>query len=217
MSLGDYRRRWQELHRAPDVDPTRGSLAVYTAAMHRLAVPFARRRVHPNAVSMLAVLLGVGVPVAASRGARWPLAAAVLCICSGLADGVDGAVAAMTDTATRNGAVIDSVGDRVCDLCLVGAMAVLGGQRTLAVAVGAAVMGLEYTRARAGAVGLEEVGAVTIAERPTRLIAAALCCAAYGITTSNSGWIATASLVVLLVLTLVGWIQLWWWLIRHFR
>jgi phosphatidylglycerophosphate synthase len=140
-----------------------------------------------------------------------------LCICSGLADGVDGAVAAMTDTATRNGAVIDSVGDRVCDLCLVGAMAVLGGQRTLAVAVGAAVMGMEYTRARAGAVGLEEVGVVTIAERPTRLIAAALCCVAYGITASTSDWIATAALVVLLVLTLVGWMQLWWWLIRHFR
>ena len=100
--------------------------------------------------------------------------AAIFVLVSALTDGVDGCVAALTDRATRFGFVLDSLVDRASDGLFLLALAMAGGGSRLAVAAGCAVVALEYTRARAGAAGLQEIGVVTIGERATRTIATAM-------------------------------------------
>ena len=55
----------------------------------------------------------------AALGGRWPLLAAVLVVVVAVLDGVDGAVAQLTDTSTSWGRVVDQLVDRVGDLSMV--------------------------------------------------------------------------------------------------
>ena len=192
-------------------------LGLYTAAIYRLALPFVRLRISPNTVSLFGVVLAASVPALARVGGRSILLAALLCLLSGLTDGVDGAVAALTRRATPLGAVVDAVCDRAADFCLVGAMTLLHGPAWLGVGAAAAIFALEYTRARAAGAGMQQVGVVTVAERPTRVIVAMMCCGYYGVNPGGGAWVSTICLTALLVLTIIGFIQLWWWLIRHLR
>ena len=107
----------------------------------------------------------------AAQGGRWPLAAAALVVLAGVLDGLDGAVALHTGRARPLGAVVDAVADRLGDLLLVATLAVLGAPPAWCVAAAALTMLHEYLRARAGAAGMPGVGALTVAERPTRLVA----------------------------------------------
>jgi CDP-diacylglycerol--glycerol-3-phosphate 3-phosphatidyltransferase len=66
------------------------------------------------------------------------------------------------------------VADRVGDLLLAAVLIALGAPVAWAVGVAAATFTHEYVRARAQSVGMPGVGAVTVAERPTRLIVVAL-------------------------------------------
>ncbi|HEY0816295.1 MAG TPA: CDP-alcohol phosphatidyltransferase family protein [Pseudonocardia sp.] len=142
-------------------------------------------RVPPDLLSVAGVAAaGAAVPVAAAGG-RWPLAAAALVVAAGLLDGLDGAVALGTGRARPLGAVVDAVADRVGDLLLVAVLAVLGAPLTACAALAALLLLHEYVRARAQSVGMPGVGAVTIAERPTRVIIVAV--AALGAGTMPSG------------------------------
>ncbi len=95
-------------------------------------------------------------------------------VLAGLFDGLDGAVALRTGRARPLGAVVDAMADRVGDLLLVAALAVLGAPPAWCVALAGLVLGHEYLRARAQAAGLPGVGAITMAERPTRIIVVAV-------------------------------------------
>jgi CDP-diacylglycerol--glycerol-3-phosphate 3-phosphatidyltransferase len=109
----------------------------------------------------------------ASLGGRWPIAAAVLLIVSGLVDNLDGAVAVMTGRTTRWGYVLDSAVDRISDAAYVVAFWALGAPGWLCALAAFLMLLQEYIRARAGAAGMNEVGVVTVWERPTRVIATA--------------------------------------------
>ena len=114
------------------------------------------------------------------------LLAAVLVVLSGLADSLDGAVAVMTGRSSRWGALLDSVVDRISDGLYLLAFWLVGAPVWLCVAAGCAVFLLEYARARAGAVGLEDVGVITVGERPTRIIGTAMFLL-------GAGWYASAA------------------------
>ena len=166
--LTGWFRQWQIQHRAPDLDPsTTTALRLFLTLTYRLARPLARRGVRPGIVTLAGLWLAFTVPATA---VRWPAIAAVLCLLSALLDGVDGAVAGLSNRASAYGFVLDSVVDRVAEIAFFGALVAAGGHLAAAAAGWAAVVLLEYTRARAGNAGLNEIGVVTIAERPTRVL-----------------------------------------------
>jgi CDP-diacylglycerol--glycerol-3-phosphate 3-phosphatidyltransferase len=120
------------------------------------------------------------------------------------ADGLDGAVAVLTGRASRLGYVYDSVADRLGELAWLIAFRLAGAPGWLVVAAGAASWLQEYARARATAAGMSELGVVTVAERPTRVLVAI-----FGLLL---GFVAppliTAATAVWLLLALVGLAQL---------
>jgi phosphatidylglycerophosphate synthase len=154
------------------------------------------------------VLVAAASVVPAATGGRWPLAAAGLVAVSGLLDALDGAVAVLAGRTTRWGFVLDSLCDRVADAAYAGALFVAGAPAGLAVAGGAVAWLHEYIRARAAAAGLREVGAVTVSERPTRVIVAALFLLGSGLYPSASAWWATAGALALTALGAVGLVHL---------
>jgi phosphatidylglycerophosphate synthase len=65
--------------------------------------------------------------------------------------------------------VYDSVADRIAELCWAAALWAVGAPAALVVVCAALSWLHEYTRARATTAGMTEIGAVTAAERPTRV------------------------------------------------
>jgi archaetidylinositol phosphate synthase len=134
-------------------------------------------RIPPDVLSAAGVALLVGawaLAVVGPPGSALPAVSAVLVVLAGVADGLDGAVALATGRARPLGAVVDAVADRLGDLLLAATLVALGAPVGWAVGVAAATFTHEYARARAQSVGMPGVGAVTVAERPTRLILVAL-------------------------------------------
>jgi archaetidylinositol phosphate synthase len=141
-------------------------------------------RIPPDVLSVAGVLVLAGA-WAAVVGPGWPALVVPLVVLAGVLDGLDGAVALRTGRARPLGAVVDSVADRVGDLLLGAILVAIGAPQAWALAAVALVFLLEYVRARAQAVGMPGVGAVTVAERPTRLIVVAM--AAGGAAASPAG------------------------------
>jgi CDP-diacylglycerol--glycerol-3-phosphate 3-phosphatidyltransferase len=83
-------------------------------------------------------------------------------------------------------------------------MLLLGVPVWLAVAAGGLAWLHEYVRARATVAGMHDVGTVTVAERPTRIIVVVVGLAAAVVTT----WAATVATAIWAVLGLIGLIQL---------
>lgn len=199
--------RWSALHGG--VDP-RGSVWVrgWLSLMHVLAGPLARRGVSPDALTLLTVVPAAGVVATAAAGASWPLLGLVLVVISGVGDGLDGAVAAMTNRATSWGYVLDSLIDRLNEGLLLVALTMLGAPAELSGVTFATVLLLEYLRARSANAGGHAVGVVTVAERPTRIIVVAFTLLGAGAVADRAGEAATAGAVVLLGVTAVGFVQL---------
>lgn len=152
-------------------DPRGNALALgWLRLTYRTAVPLARRRVAPHAITALGVLVCALVPLVASFGAGWPLLAVPIIVASGLADSVDGAVALLSGRSSRFGAVLDGVADRVGEALYLVALWLLGAPAWLCVVAGGITWLQEYARARAG---LDDIGVVTVWERPTRIVVTA--------------------------------------------
>ncbi|MBB2992186.1 CDP-diacylglycerol--glycerol-3-phosphate 3-phosphatidyltransferase [Mycolicibacterium iranicum] len=168
-------------------------------------------RIRPDVLSALGVLTLVA-GWAVTVGPGWPALTGVLVIAAGVIDGLDGAVALRTGRARPLGAVVDAVADRLGDLVLGAILVALGAALPWVLAALALLFVMEYLRARAQSVGMPGVGAVTVAERPTRLILVAM--AAFGTAAVPAGmpllgwgW-ATALTVTWTVVGLVGMGQL---------
>jgi CDP-diacylglycerol--glycerol-3-phosphate 3-phosphatidyltransferase len=165
---GGYFGRWSELHGG--YDPLTGSawLRGWLTMVFALGRPLARLGVQPDVLTAWSVWLA-GVVVGLAWQGR-PVAAGLVLVASALLDNLDGCVAVLTDRATRWGYVVDSVADRVTDSAYVWAAVLAGCPVGLGVACGFGCFLLEYLRARAGNATGDDVGTVTVAERPTRVI-----------------------------------------------
>ncbi|MDP9431180.1 MAG: CDP-alcohol phosphatidyltransferase family protein [Actinomycetota bacterium] len=202
-----YFRRWAPLH--GDLDP-RGSRLIsgWLRLTYRLARPLAVRGVSPNALTGWGVLLGAVALACAAMGGRGPLIGAVVVVASALLDGLDGAVAVLTGRATRFGYVLDSLADRTVDAGYLVALWLAGAPAAWCVAGAGGLALLEYTRARAGNAGMGEIAVVTIGERPTRVILAALGLGAAGLSPAHAGALAGAAAAATAGVTAVGLGQL---------
>lgn len=173
LSRDGYFDGWAALHGGYD---PRGNPLVRTwlTLTYAAARPLARVGVAPDPVTGLAVLVSAAAAAVAAAGGRWLLLAALLVVWSGFLDNLDGAVAVLTDRATRWGYVLDSVADRISDTAYLVALWLAGAPGPLCVAGGVLMFLQEFTRARSGAAGMTEVGVVTVWERPTRVIVTAV-------------------------------------------
>jgi CDP-diacylglycerol--glycerol-3-phosphate 3-phosphatidyltransferase len=180
VSFEEHVVGWSALHGG--LAPSR-LVRRYLALVHRVAVPLAGTGVHPDVLTLGS--LAVAVPTLWAPA--W--AAALLILLSALLDALDGSVALIQGRPTAWGYVLDSLVDRLVDGLIIGALVVAGAPSGLAIACAAGVVLLEYTRARAGNAGGDEVGTVTVAERPVRVLVPA------------SGLLLGQPTIVLVVLT----------------
>ena len=166
LSREEYLAAWSRWHGDAGTDSplVRGWLSLAYA----LARPVAR--VPPITATALGLLVASACVLPALAGGPWLLAAGVLVGFSGLLDSLDGALAIATGRASRRGFVLDSVVDRLTEAAYAGALWVAGAPGWLAVSFGALCWLPDYLRARAGQAGVAETGALSVWERPTRVI-----------------------------------------------
>jgi phosphatidylglycerophosphate synthase len=168
LTWDGYCTRWAGLHGG--VDPRSASRFVrgWLRLGYAVARPLAVAGLPPAAVTVAGLVLCALVPVAAAAGLA--PAGALLVLVAAVADTADGAVAVLGGRVSRLGYLYDSVADRLGEACWLAALWLLGVPGGLVLATGLLVFLHEYVRARAVAAGMAEVGAVTVAERPTRVI-----------------------------------------------
>jgi CDP-diacylglycerol--glycerol-3-phosphate 3-phosphatidyltransferase len=146
-----------------------------------ITVPVARflagLGIHPNAITILGLLLSVGVAALMTTG-RLILSGWLLLLVVPM-DAIDGALARFVGQKSRFGAFLDSTLDRLCEAVLLGGLAIYylrQGDSTEVILAFVALVGgtlVSYTRARAEALGFScKVGLLTRLERAAVLIIA---------------------------------------------
>jgi phosphatidylglycerophosphate synthase len=169
LSRESYFGKWSQLH--GHVDPSDNRLVYgWLVVMHTLARPLARAGWSPNAVTTLGLLVALLAVAACAAAGAWLWAAAILIFSAGIVDGLDGAIAVMTGKTSAWGYVWDSLADRLADVALIVCLWLLGAPVWLCVVIGVLTYSLEYTRARAVSAGMNEVGVISVWERPSRVL-----------------------------------------------
>ena len=160
MTKNEFYLAWSKLHGdAKIAGIVKGWLSISFPTSKALA----RIRIAPNALTILGLVFGVLLYMNAN--AIWaPLILVISLIC----DGVDGSLAIITGKSSKWGALLDSVVDRLTEVFWILALYSLGVDSKILIAVLILASAQEYLRARAGGVGLTQVGVVTVAERPVR-------------------------------------------------
>ena len=179
LNRDDYLAAWSRWHGGAGTESplVRGWLTL----AYGLARPLAGLPpVVATALGLLAAAATIGPSLAGGPGL---MAAGVLVGLSGLLDSLDGALAIGTGRASARGFVLDSVVDRLTEAAYAGALWAAGAPGWLAVAFGALCWLPDYLRARAGQAGVSETGALSVWERPTRVILT-------GLTLSGAGVVA---------------------------
>lgn len=218
-----YLAQWSQLHGLV----ARGLVRRWLTLTYSLARPLALRRVAPNALTLLGLIAAMLAVPLARAGGRWAVLAAAVIVLSGLLDNLDGAVAALTNRVSAWGGVLDAVTDRLSDIAYVVALLALGGFTgrgwvsgaaagagaatwpwTAAGVASALILLQEYVRARATLAGMSDVGVVTVAERPSRVIVAATFCLGAGIFPSAAATWGAGGLVVAVLGSAIGTAQL---------
>ncbi|HVD28908.1 MAG TPA: CDP-alcohol phosphatidyltransferase family protein [Mycobacteriales bacterium] len=166
LSREDYLAAWSRWHGGAGTDSrlVRGWLSLAYA----LARPLAG--LPPNAVTALGLVVAAAAVVPSAAGGAWLMAAGALVGLTGLLDSLDGALAIGTGRASRRGFVLDSVVDRLTEAAYACALWAAGAPGWLAVVFGALCWLPDYLRARAGQAGVGATGALSVWERPTRVI-----------------------------------------------
>ena len=204
----EYFDKWSVLHGG--YNPRTGNpwLRGWLTMVYAIARPLARRGIQPDVLTISAIWLAGAVFVPADIGGRWAMLAGWTLVASGLFDTLDGCVAVLEDRTTRWGYVLDSAVDRVNDVIYLAAVISVGAPPELALACGFGFFFMEYVRARAGNAGGDEVGRITIAERPNRVIFLSASIHFGGVFLDHRELVATVGLSVITAMTAVAIVQL---------
>jgi len=200
-----YCQRWSSAHGGYDPRTAPAPVRGWLRLCHGMGAALARRGVrNPDAVTLAGILASAAVPVivaVAPAAAPWT---ALLVLFTAFADTIDGVLAVVADRATRLGQVYDSAADRLSEAAWLVAFALLGAPAWLAAACGGAMWLHEYVRARATVAGMSDIGTVTIAERPTRILITV-----FGLLLASlDPRVPTATLAIALAVSLIGLTQL---------
>ena len=160
MTKDEFFLAWSKLHGDAKVS---GIVKGWLSISFPVSKALAKIRVTPNALTILGLVFGILLYM--NSNAIWaPLILVISLIC----DGVDGSLAIITRQSSKWGALLDSVVDRLTEVFWVLALYSLGVDSKILITVLILASTQEYLRARAGGVGLKQVGVITVAERPVR-------------------------------------------------
>ena len=212
LSREAYLAAWSRWHGGTGTESAlvRGWLSVaWTLARPLAGLP-------PILATALGLLVAAGAVLPARAGGSWLLLAGVLVGVSGLLDSLDGALAIGTGRASRRGFVLDSVVDRLTEVAYACALFLAGAPGWLAVTFGALCWLPDYLRARAGQAGVRATGAISVWERPTRVLMTGLTLVGASVLAGRdlAVEVVTAGAGVGVLLGVVGVVQLGIWLRR---
>lgn len=160
ISINEFFALWSRMHGDAKIT---GIVRTWLVISYKIAKLLSRLKFTPNKLTFLGLVFGVLLFIYAQS--PW---APILLIFSLICDGVDGSLAIFTSTTTRWGAILDSIIDRITEFFWVLAIYKIGADERLLLVVVVIASIQEYTRARAGGLGMQQVGVVTFAERPVR-------------------------------------------------
>ena len=167
MNREEFFSLWSALHGGAQI---RGIVKWWLTISYSSARFLQRLHMSPNTVTVC------GVVAAALTWLESPGVLAIAWLVFSLAcDGIDGTLAIISGKSSRWGATLDASADRIAEAFWVGAFIAVGVSLRVALVIWVAAAIQEYIRARAGGLGLRQIGIVTVAERPMR--ASALCIA----------------------------------------
>lgn len=160
MLKANFFKAWSNLHGDAQIS---GIVKGWLNISYYLVKPLAKFKVTPNMLSITGLIFGVALYL----NAQTPWAIGLL-VASLLCDGIDGSLAIITNKASKWGAALDAILDRTTELFWLLTFISIGGDEYVVISAAVLAFAQEYLRARAGGLGLTEVGVVTIAERPVR-------------------------------------------------
>ena len=160
MNRSEFFNSWSKLHGNAKIS---GIVKGWLGISYVLVKPLVKLRITPNILTIFGLFFGVLLYLNATS--TW---ASALLTLSLICDGIDGSLAIVTSKASRWGAVLDSVVDRITEFFWALAFIAIGANQYVVIAALLLASIQEYLRARAGGLGLLDVGVVTIAERPVR-------------------------------------------------
>ena len=160
MSKEEFFATWSKLHGDAKIE---GIVKAWLQISFVVVKPLAKLKVTPNFLTLAGLVSAV---------ALWKFAdswiAAIFLVLSLFFDGIDGSLAIVSRATSKFGAFTDSFADRLSEIFWALALYKLGAPAALVFFALLATYIQEYLRARAGGLGYEEVGIVTICERPVR-------------------------------------------------
>lgn len=164
MTRNDYVIAWRKSHGAPDFF----LITWFLTVVYGFAKVFIALKFTPNKVTVFGGMVGLSAVWLVSQQ-HWVLAA-IIALFSSLLDGVDGAVAEIKQLKSRFGSILDVVVDRIVELTWFMSFVFVGASIQSALITCFAILIMEYTRTKANSLGIVGPGAITLGERPTRVI-----------------------------------------------
>ena len=160
MDKNEFFTTWSNLHGGAKIE---GIVKTWLQISYASARFLSKLRVTPNLLTFAGLFFAIALWQFANS---W--AAALFLVLSLFFDGIDGSLAILQKKTSKFGAFTDSFVDRISEVFWALALYKLGAPASLVFVALLATYIQEYLRARAGGLGHEEVGIVTICERPVR-------------------------------------------------
>jgi hypothetical protein len=160
MDKNEFLDTWSALHGGAKIE---GIVKAWLAISFAIVKPLARIKVTPNILTLGGLLFAI---LLWQFPHSWP--AVLFLVASLLFDGIDGSLAIVTRVTSKFGAFTDSFVDRLSEIFWALALYELGAPKALVFAALLTTYIQEYLRARSGGLGHNEIGIVTICERPVR-------------------------------------------------
>jgi archaetidylinositol phosphate synthase len=160
MSRNDFLKEWSSLHGNAEI---KGAVRGWLTISHRVCRILLTLRITPNSLTLISLVFAA--LYLNSIASNWAIA---FLVASLMVDGLDGTLAIISGRVTRFGAALDSIIDRVVEALWVIGLYQLGAPLIWVLIAWIASFTQEYMRARAGGLGVHEIGVVTISERPIR-------------------------------------------------
>ena len=160
MNRSDFFQQWSSLHGNAKIT---GVVRAWLTISYKTCRILLKLRLTPNSLTLLSLIFAA--LYLNYIATDWAIAFLVLSL---MADGIDGTLAIISHRITRFGAALDSIVDRVVEALWVIGLYQLGAPLIWVLIAWVASFTQEYLRARAGGLGVHEIGVVTISERPIR-------------------------------------------------
>ena len=160
MDKKEFFTTWSNLHGGAKIE---GIVKTWLQISYASAKFLSKLRVTPNLLTFAGLFFAIALWQFANN---W--AAALFLVLSLFFDGIDGSLAILQKKTSKFGAFTDSFVDRISEVFWALALYKLGAPAALVFVALLATYVQEYIRARSGGLGHNEVGIVTICERPVR-------------------------------------------------